>query len=44
MAEAQSRATTHHYRIDPEFKNHMDEFVSKVSQGYYLKVFPGEKS
>ncbi len=29
--------------IDPEYKSRMDEFLSGVSQGYYVKVFPGEK-
>jgi HD superfamily phosphohydrolase len=30
--------------IDPEYKSCMDEFVSRVSQGYYLKVFSAGKS
>jgi HD superfamily phosphohydrolase len=30
--------------IDPEYKSSMEGFVSRVSQGYCVKVFPGEKS
>ena len=30
--------------IDPEYKGRMEEFMTRVSQGYYVKVFRGEKS
>ena len=30
--------------IDPEYKGRMEGFVSRVSQGYCVKVFPGGKS
>jgi hypothetical protein len=30
--------------LDPEYKSRMDQFVARVSQGYCVKVFPGQKS
>ena len=30
--------------VDPEYRSRMEQFVARVSQGYYAKVFPGQKS